>query len=142
MSVSAQVTATEEHPPNVKLATERLAPLGVRVEPVRLTELDPLPFDEAEFDVVLNRHSAFNCGEVARIVAPGGTFVTQQVIRTLAGRGRVRDCQHRELGRPGDIHGCRCIGVLPEGHSLASTGVLGHHPSGASSATPGAAGGG
>jgi SAM-dependent methyltransferase len=75
----ARVTATEEHPPNFQLATDRLAPLGVRVASVRLTEIDSLPFDDAEFDVVLNRHSAFNCAEVARVLAPGGTFLTQQV---------------------------------------------------------------
>jgi SAM-dependent methyltransferase len=75
----ARVTATEEHPPNFQLATDRLAPLGVRVASVRLTEIDSLPLDDAEFDVVLNRHSAFNCAEVARVLAPGGTFLTQQV---------------------------------------------------------------
>ena len=37
------------------------------------------PFNDAEFGVVLNRHSAFNCAEVARVLAPGGTFLTQQV---------------------------------------------------------------
>ncbi len=75
----ARVTATEEHPPNFQLASDRLSPLGVRVASVRLTEIDPLPFDHAEFDIVLNRHSAFNCTEVARVLAPGGTFLTQQV---------------------------------------------------------------
>jgi SAM-dependent methyltransferase len=75
----ARVTVTEEYPPNFQLATDRLTPLGVRVASVRLTEIDPLPFGDAEFDVVLNRHSAFNCAEVARVLAPGGTFLTQQV---------------------------------------------------------------
>ena len=32
-----------------------------------------------EFDLVLNRHAAFNPAEVARILAPGGAFLTQQV---------------------------------------------------------------
>lgn len=36
----ARVTATEEHPPNFQLATDRLSPLGVRVASVRLTEID------------------------------------------------------------------------------------------------------
>jgi SAM-dependent methyltransferase len=75
----AKVVATEEYPPNFKLATERLLPSGVRVLDVRLTEDDPMPFRSDEFDLVLNRHSAFNSGEVARILAPGGTFLTQQV---------------------------------------------------------------
>jgi len=75
----AKVAVTEEYPPNVRLATERLSPLGVRVEVVELTRDGKLPFDDAEFDVVLNRHSGFNPAEVARILKPGGTFLTQQI---------------------------------------------------------------
>ncbi len=82
------VVATEGYPPNFKLATERLAPLGVLVSPVELRDDDPLPFADRAFDLVLNRHAAFNPAEVARILAPGGTFLTQQV----HGRsGRTRD---------------------------------------------------
>jgi SAM-dependent methyltransferase len=73
------VVATEEYPPNFRLATERLSPFGVRVVDVRLTNDGLLPFSTGEFDLVLNRHSGFNAREVARILAPGGTFLTQQV---------------------------------------------------------------
>lgn len=73
------VVVSEEYPPNFKLAQERLAPLGVKVVDVRLTDHDPMPFDNNEFDLVINRHSAFNTDEVARILSPGGTFFTQQV---------------------------------------------------------------
>ena len=38
-----------------------------------------MPFADSEFDLILDRHSAFNPHEVARILAPGGTFLTQQV---------------------------------------------------------------
>jgi SAM-dependent methyltransferase len=75
----AKVVATEEYPPNFALATQRLAPLGAQVISVRLTDTDPMPFADGEFDLVLNRHAAFNPAEVARILAPGGTFLTQQV---------------------------------------------------------------
>lgn len=75
----AKVVVTEEYPPNVRLARERLTPLGVRVEVVELTRHGTLPFDDAEFDVALNRHSGFNAAEVARILTPGGTFLTQQI---------------------------------------------------------------
>jgi hypothetical protein len=61
------------------LATERLAPLGVKVVEVQLSEDEPMPFAEGEFELVLNRHAAFNPREVARILAPGGTFLSQQV---------------------------------------------------------------
>ena len=74
-----KVVATEEYPPNLELATKRLSPLGVDVVTVRLTDCDLMPFADGEFDLVLNRHSAFNPREVARILAPGGTFLTQQV---------------------------------------------------------------
>lgn len=74
-----KVVATENYPPNFKLATERLSPLGVRVVDVRLADDGPMPFADGEFDLVLNRHSGFNAGEVARVLAPGGTFLTQQI---------------------------------------------------------------
>ena len=74
-----KVVATEDYPPNFKLATERLSPLGVRVVDVPLTDFDPMPFHNGEFDLVLNRHSGLNAREVARMLAPGGTFLTQQI---------------------------------------------------------------
>ena len=74
-----QVVVTEEYPPNFKLAQERLTPFGVSVFNVRLTNSDLMPFDDNEFDLVLNRHSSFNTAEVARILVKDGTFLTQQV---------------------------------------------------------------
>jgi SAM-dependent methyltransferase len=75
----AKVVVTEDYPPNVRLATERLAQLGVQVVEVSLTDADRLPFADGEFDLILNRHSDMNPGEVARALVPGGTFLTQQV---------------------------------------------------------------
>jgi SAM-dependent methyltransferase len=74
-----KVVATEDYTPNVQLATDRLAPLGVRVVETSLNRYTPMPFADAEFDLVLNRHSGTNPSEVARVLAPGGTFLTQQV---------------------------------------------------------------
>jgi SAM-dependent methyltransferase len=74
-----KVAATEDYPPNFRLATERLSPFGVQVVDVRLTNDDPMPFADGDFDLVLNRHSGFNSAEVGRILAPGGSFLTQQV---------------------------------------------------------------
>ncbi len=74
-----KVVATENHPPNFRLATEHLSPFGAQVADVRLTVDGGMPFANEEFDLVLNRHSAFNPREVARILAPGGTFLTEQV---------------------------------------------------------------
>jgi SAM-dependent methyltransferase len=74
-----KVVATEEYPPNIRLAAERLAPFGAQVVDIPLTDLGLMPFANAEFDLILNRHSGFNSKEVARILAPRGTFLTQQI---------------------------------------------------------------
>jgi SAM-dependent methyltransferase len=74
-----RVVATEDYPPNFGLAAERLAPLGAQAVDAPVTNHDPMPFADGEFDLVLNRHSGFNAREVARILAPGGAFLTQQV---------------------------------------------------------------
>jgi len=74
-----EVVVTEDYAPNVRLATERFAPLVVRVVEAELTETGTLPFADGEFDLVLNRHSGLNHGEVARVLSPGGTFLSEQV---------------------------------------------------------------
>jgi SAM-dependent methyltransferase len=38
-----------------------------------------LPFRDGAFQLVANRHEAFLAAEVSRVLAPGGTFITQQV---------------------------------------------------------------
>ncbi|MDE0191881.1 MAG: methyltransferase domain-containing protein [Gammaproteobacteria bacterium] len=75
----SRVVATEDYPPNFELATERLSALGVQIVKAAVSDTDPMPFADGEFDLVLNRHAAFNHREVARILSGGGTFLTQQV---------------------------------------------------------------
>lgn len=70
-------SVTEAYPPNVELCKQKLAPLGIRVE--RVFEDDMLPFDDASFDIVINRHESFNVPEVRRVLKSGGVFITQQV---------------------------------------------------------------
>src|SRR5215510_4706231 len=74
-----KVVATEHYPPNFKLATERLSPFDGKVIDIQLSDFGLMPFDDGEFDLVLNRHAAFNPDEVARVLTLGGTFLTQQV---------------------------------------------------------------
>ena len=74
-----KVVATEYYSPNLKLATERLTPLGATVVDIQLSDFNLMPFADGEFDLVMNRHAAFNPSEVGRVLAPGGTFLTQQV---------------------------------------------------------------
>ena len=71
--------ATECWPPNVDVARRRLAPLGGRVVPMA-SELDDLPFATASFDLVTSRHPvAVRWDEVARVLKPGGTYLSQDV---------------------------------------------------------------
>lgn len=73
----ARTTVTEGYPPNAALCREHLAPLGIRVAEV--DGEDPLPFADASFDLVIDRHESFRPEEVYRILKPGGRFITQQV---------------------------------------------------------------
>lgn len=83
-----RTAATEAWPPNVGVAAVRLRPLGI---PVIQDECAPdntsqngndcgrLPFRDGAFTLVTSRHEAFRAAEIGRVLAPGGTFVTQQV---------------------------------------------------------------
>lgn len=79
--------ATEAWAPNVPVARRRLRPLGIEVVEVEAApdNIDQpgdggrLPFDDRAFDLVINRHEAFVASEVARVLEPDGTFITQQV---------------------------------------------------------------
>ncbi len=74
-----KVAATEFYPPNLALATKRLAPYGVRVAAVDQSDSALMPYADGEFDLALNRHSGFNTSEVGRILTSGGVFLTQQI---------------------------------------------------------------
>lgn len=77
------VVATEGWPPNLPVAREALQPRGIEVVEHDPEATDPaarrMPFDDGRFDLVLNRHEAFVADEIARVLAPGGVFLTQQV---------------------------------------------------------------
>ncbi|HET7616587.1 MAG TPA: methyltransferase domain-containing protein, partial [Bacillales bacterium] len=76
----AYTCATEGYPPNVNVAKERLKPLGVHVYPLSPDDKSmKLPFTDATFDFVMNRHEEFSPSEVRRILKEGGRFATQQV---------------------------------------------------------------
>ncbi|MEV0380462.1 class I SAM-dependent methyltransferase [Nonomuraea sp. NPDC050643] len=68
-----RAVATEGHPPNVPIARARLEPLGVEVA----EGTSPLP--GGSFELITNRHGRCDAREIRRLLAPGGTFVTQQV---------------------------------------------------------------
>ncbi len=70
--------ATEGYPPNVPLARSNLEPHGIRVAEYEIAETPRMPFEDASFALVINRHEAFDAREVARILKRGGLFLTEQ----------------------------------------------------------------
>ena len=69
--------ATENYPPNVDLCRETLLPLGIDFRAADGKGV--LPFEDASFDMVINRHGDFNPSEIHRVLKRGGLFITQQV---------------------------------------------------------------
>lgn len=69
--------ATEGYKPNVLIARQRLGPLGVQV--YRVDDPHHLPFEDTQFDLIINRHGYYSLREVMRILKPGHQFITQQV---------------------------------------------------------------
>ena len=88
----AQTAATEGWAPNIELCREKLSPLGVDFRPADAGAR--LPFEDRAFDVAINRHGSFNPEEIARVLRPGGMFITQQV-------GAENDRELVELLLPG-----------------------------------------
>lgn len=76
---NGQIVATESYPPNTRLSHRNLSATGGRVVMADSDGIRTLPFASGVFDLVLNRHGAFNCAELARVLIPGGTFLTKQV---------------------------------------------------------------
>jgi SAM-dependent methyltransferase len=72
-----QSVAIESYQPNVAVARERLAPIGVDVHEVAVGAAWPV--NAASFDLILNRQGHLNAPEIARCLLPGGRFLTQQV---------------------------------------------------------------
>lgn len=72
-----RTAATEGYAPNVALCEKTLRPLGVDFRAA--DSGGSLPFPADSFDLVLNRHGAYDVQEIRRVLKPGGVFVTQQV---------------------------------------------------------------
>ena len=70
-------SAAEAYSPNVKLCKETLLPLGIDF--CAGDGKDILPFEDAAFDMVINRHGDFNAKDIHRMLKDGGIFITEQV---------------------------------------------------------------
>ena len=84
--------ATEGYAPNVLLCKERLVPLGINFK--EAADCSNLPFEDGQFDIVINRHGNFDADEIHRILKKDGLFITQQV-------GEDNDRELVELMLPG-----------------------------------------
>ncbi|HGG0582892.1 MULTISPECIES: class I SAM-dependent methyltransferase [Bacillus] len=71
------IYATEGYAPNVPIARKKLEPLGVTV--VEVINDTVLPFQDGQFDFIINQHESYAASEVKRILSPHGVFLTQQV---------------------------------------------------------------
>lgn len=85
-----KTAATEGYPPNVQLCRETLLPLGVDFQ--ECADPSHIPFPDESFDIILNRHGAFDPAELLRLLRPGGLFLTEQV-----GEDNDRDLVERVL---------------------------------------------
>jgi len=73
------LVATEGWAPNLSVAARNLRPRGAWVVAVPSDGL-ALPFAEASFDLVTARHPVANWwAETARVLRPGGSYLSQQV---------------------------------------------------------------
>jgi SAM-dependent methyltransferase len=74
----AYLAATESWAPNLELALRNLGPFGVTV--MAVADDAELPFPAATFDLVVSRHPVVTVWpEIARVLQPGGTYLSQQV---------------------------------------------------------------
>ncbi|MET7818693.1 class I SAM-dependent methyltransferase [Micromonospora zamorensis] len=86
------LTATEGWPPNVEVARRTLRRVGATV--VAVDPDGPLPFCDASFDLVVSRHPVrTDWVQIARVLRPGGTFLSQQI-----GTGTMRELSEAILG--------------------------------------------
>lgn len=74
-----QIVATEGWEPNIPVAWENLTPYGVEVVAYDPEQQEHLDADDSSFDLIMNRHEAIDADQIARVLVPGGAFMTQQV---------------------------------------------------------------
>lgn len=87
-----RLAATESWPPNVAVARRNLAPLGATVHEV--ADDADLPFPDGSFDLVVSRHPTMTLwDEIARVLRPGGTYLSQQI-----GNGTMRELTVAMMG--------------------------------------------
>ena len=126
--------ALEPYSPNLPVARARLLPYGIEVRPRTDRRL---PCGSSDFDLILNRHGAFDPAEVARVLRPGGVFWTQQVgadndaeLNTALGAapvlGGLSSADAAELLRAGGLQVLRADEAWPQTRFLDVGAVVLH----------------
>jgi len=73
------LVAVEGYPPNVEVIARQLCRLGAHVVAAD-SDRPSLPFVDGVFELVTSRHPVVTCwSEIARVLGPGGTYLSQQV---------------------------------------------------------------
>lgn len=72
-----KTSATEGYPPNVRLCSEKLLPLGINFK--ECSDPSEIPFEDDSFDLMINRHGNFDAAEIHRLLRRNGLFITEQV---------------------------------------------------------------
>jgi len=75
----ANTLATEGWAPNIPVARKNLEAHGIQVIPYDMEKEARMPFRDNSFSLVIDRHEAYDASEIARILKPAGSFLTQQV---------------------------------------------------------------
>lgn len=71
------VYATEGYAPNIPIAEKALKEKNIILKSIKND--GEIPFDNEYFDIIINRHGAFNVSELIRTLKKDGIFITQQV---------------------------------------------------------------
>jgi SAM-dependent methyltransferase len=111
------LVATETWPPNAAVARRRLAALGAHL--VAVADAPALPFVTGSFDLVVSRHPVVvPWDEIARVLRPGGTFLSQQI-----GSGSNRELSDFMMG-PQPVNRSRSAGHARAAAEAAGLEVL------------------
>jgi SAM-dependent methyltransferase len=110
-----RLAATESWAPNAALARSRLAPFGAAVHQV--DDEATFPFAADGFELVTSRHPvSTNWPEIARVLTPGGTFLSQQV-----GAGTNRELTEWMMGPQPDRDRRSAQGALASAETAGLT---------------------
>jgi SAM-dependent methyltransferase len=110
---SGRGVTTEAWHVNAPIAASRLKPLAVDV---LYCDDEALPLAGSSFDLIINRHAALKPGDIARILSPGGTFLTEQI--SNAHWGELQAFFPRTTAGKGDIYFAYLVGLRAAGLEL------------------------